>query len=64
LKDVKVKLKFRSFAYGRTFGVAGHQANVALLFPYLWGTAQGQRFEDQIKIGRVEATYEFGSRPY
>ena len=52
LKDVSVNLNAASFGYGRTFNLAGRQANVAVLFPYIWGTAQGTIFEDQIKVRR------------
>jgi Putative MetA-pathway of phenol degradation len=52
LKDVNIKLNAASVGYGRTFSLAGRQANVTVLFPYLWGTAQGTVFEDQIKVRR------------
>lgn len=52
LKDVNVKLNLASFGYGRTFNLAGRQANVAVLVPYIWGTAQGTVFEDQINVRR------------
>jgi hypothetical protein len=52
LKDVNIKLNAASVGYGRTFNLAGRQANIAVLFPYLWGTAQGTVFEDQIKVRR------------
>ena len=52
LRDVSVKLNAGSFAYGRTFSLAGRQANVALLFPYIWGTAKGTVFEDELAVRR------------
>jgi len=52
LKDVSVKLNAASLGYGRTFNLAGRQANVAVLVPYIWGTAAGTIFEDQIKVRR------------
>jgi hypothetical protein len=52
LKDVNVSLNATSVGYGRTFGLAGRQTNVAVLFPYIWGTAQGTVFEDQVKVRR------------
>lgn len=52
LEDVSVSLNAASFGYGRTFNFAGRQANVAVLVPYIWGTAQGTVFEDQIKVRR------------
>lgn len=42
LKDVSVKLNATSIAYGRTFNLLGRQANVAVLAPYIWGTAEGK----------------------
>lgn len=52
LKDVSINLNAASVGYGRTFDLAGRQANLAVLFPYLWGTARGTVFEDQIKVRR------------
>ncbi len=52
LKDVNIKLNAASVGYGLTFKLADRQASVAVLFPYLWGTAQGTVFEDQIKVRR------------
>ena len=52
LQDVEIKLNAGSIAYGRTFGLFGRQANVAVLFPYIWGTASGTIFEDQVKVRR------------
>jgi len=52
LKDVSISLNAASFGYGRTFNFAGRQANVAVLVPYIWGTAQGTVFEDQINVRR------------
>jgi hypothetical protein len=52
LKDVSVKFNFGSIGYGRTFGLAGHQASVAVLVPYIWGTAQGSVFEQQVVARR------------
>ena len=52
LEDVSVKLNAASIGYGRTFNLAGRQANVAVVFPYIWGTAQGTVFEDQVNVRR------------
>lgn len=52
LKDVSIKLSAASVGYGRTFNLMGRQANVAVLFPYLWGTARGTVFEDQVAVRR------------
>lgn len=52
LEDVKVNLNAASIGYGRTFNLAGRQANVAVLAPYIWGKAQGTVFEDQVRVTR------------
>jgi len=52
LKDVNVSLNAATFAYGRTFNLAGRQANVAVLCPYIWGTAEGTVFENQVMVRR------------
>jgi Putative MetA-pathway of phenol degradation len=52
LKDVNVKLNLGSVAYGGTFSLAGRQANAAVLFPYIWGTASGTVFEDRLSVRR------------
>lgn len=52
LKDVSVNLNAASVGYGRTFNLMGRQANAAVLFPYLWGTARGTVFEDQVTVRR------------
>ena len=52
LKDVSIKFNAATVGYGRTFSLAGRQTNVAVLFPYLWGTAKGTVFEDQVAVRR------------
>ena len=52
LKDVNVKLNAGTIGYGRTFSLAGRQTNVAVLVPYIWGTAKGTVFEDQVEVRR------------
>lgn len=52
LKDVSTSLNAASIGYGRTFNLLGRQANAAVLFPYLWGTARGTVFEDQVNVRR------------
>ena len=52
LEDVSVKLNAASFGYGRTFSLARRQTNIVVLIPYLWGTAKGTVFEDQVKVRR------------
>lgn len=52
LRDVEVKFNAGSIAYGRTFSLVSRQANVAVLFPYIWGTASGTVFEDRVNVRR------------
>src|SRR5262245_5935230 len=52
LQDVTTAFNAGTFGYGKTFGLAGHQANVAAVFPYVWGTAEGRLLEDQVKVRR------------
>jgi Putative MetA-pathway of phenol degradation len=52
LRDVEVKFNAASIGYGRTFRLVDRQANVAVLFPYIWGTASGTVFEDQVNVRR------------
>jgi hypothetical protein len=52
LRDVKVKIGAGSIAYGRTFGLAGRQANVSLMSAYVRGRASGTIFEDLREVRR------------
>ena len=52
LRDVSVKLNVASLAYGRTFGLAGRQANASILVPYVRGRASGTVFEQQREVTR------------
>ena len=52
LRDVNIDLNAGSFAYGRTFGIAGRQANASLLAPYVKGRASGVVFEDRREVTR------------
>ncbi len=52
LKDVSVKLNAGTFGYGRAFNLFRRQANFAVVFPYIWGTAKGTVFEDQVHVRR------------
>ena len=52
LRDVSVDLSAGSFAYGRTFGIAGRQANATVLAPYVKGRASGIVFEDRQEVTR------------
>ena len=52
LSDVRAKLNAGSIGYGRTFGIAGRQANVSLLSSYVKGRASGTVSEDRQEITR------------
>lgn len=52
LRDVSVKFSAMSLAYGRTFGLAGRQANVGAFVPYIRGSAGGSVFEQLHQVTR------------
>ena len=52
LRDVNIDLSAGSFAYGRTFALAGRQANASFLAPYVKGRASGIVFEDRREVTR------------
>ena len=52
LRDVEVKFGAAALAYGRTFGLAGRQANVGVLVPYVKGRVSGLVFEQQHEVTR------------
>ena len=52
LDDVTVKFSAASLAYGRTFDLAGRQANVAVAMPYIKGRVRGAVFEEQVEVTR------------
>jgi hypothetical protein len=52
LSDVSVKLNLAVVAYGRTFNLAGRQANASMLLPYIWGKANGTLFEERQQVTR------------
>ena len=52
LRDVEVKLHSSAVGYGRTFPLAGRQASLTLLVPYIKGTASGTVFENQLAVNR------------
>jgi len=52
LRDVKVKLHSSAIGYGRTFALAGRQANLSFLVPYIKGTASGTVFENNLSVNR------------
>ena len=52
LRDVSVKLNSLIIGYGRTFGLAGRQANVSFAVPYIKGSIRGTVFEQQQSVTR------------
>lgn len=52
LRDVKVRLHSSAVGYGRTFALAGRQANLSFLVPYIKGTASGTVFENDLSVNR------------
>ncbi|HYW69656.1 MAG TPA: transporter, partial [Pyrinomonadaceae bacterium] len=52
LKDVKVKLHSSAAGYGLTFGLAGRQASVGFVVPYVKGTVSGVVFEESRQVTR------------
>jgi hypothetical protein len=52
LQDVKVKLNSVAVGYGRTFGVAGRQASLSFIAPYIKGKVSGKVFESQQLVTR------------
>ncbi len=52
-KDVKAEVNSAVAAYGRTFGLLGRSASVALLVPYAWGTMSGEVAEEFTSIERA-----------
>lgn len=52
LRDVKVKLHSSAVGYGRTFSLAGRQASVSFVAPYVKGNASGTVFENALSVNR------------
>jgi len=52
LTDVSVRLSAGSFGYGRTFGIAGRQANLIVASSYVKGHASGSVSEDRVQVTR------------
>lgn len=55
LSDVNIKINTEIIGYAATFGIAGKQANAAILFPYAHGTVMGRVFETQQEVTRSGA---------
>jgi hypothetical protein len=52
LDDVEVSLNGATVLVGHTFGLAGRQASVAAVFPYVWGRVAGSVFEERVEVRR------------
>jgi len=52
LRDVSAKLNSSAFGYGRTFALAGRQASLSFLAPYVEGHVRGTVFENQMEVTR------------
>jgi hypothetical protein len=52
LQNVEAQLNAAVAGYGRTFGIAGHQASVVVAAPYVWGDISGDVFEQARSVSR------------
>lgn len=52
LRDVSAKLHSGAVGYGRTFDLAGRQANISVVAPYIRGDVSGSVFEDFREVRR------------
>jgi hypothetical protein len=52
ITDARAKINTAVVGYSHVFDLAGHQAGVAALAPYSWGTASGAVGEDRQEISR------------
>ena len=52
LRDVSARLNSGAVGYGRTFGLAGRQANITFIAPYIRGNVEGKVFEDFQQVRR------------
>jgi len=50
--DIEAQIDALAFGYGRTFGIAGHSANVALALPYITVDASGDVGEQRTAVTR------------
>jgi hypothetical protein len=54
--DVTARVNGATLLYGHTFGLAGRAASATALFPYAWGSVQGNVGEDYKRITRSGMT--------
>ena len=52
IQDIEAKLNVGVAGYGRTFGIAGHQASFVVAAPYIWGDVSGNVFEEARSVSR------------
>lgn len=52
IQDIEAELNFGAAGYGRTFGIAGHQAAMLIVTPYVWGDVSGNVFEQARSVTR------------
>ena len=52
LTDVRARVNGVTALYGRTFGVFGRSARIGFAVPYLWGTVEGEVFEEFRSVRR------------
>src|SRR5262245_23228133 len=52
ITDVSADINSSALFYGRTFGLFGRSASAALQAPYVWGTVEGNVFEERRSVYR------------
>lgn len=52
ITNVSAKVNMTSLFYGRTFGLFGRSASAAVQLPYVWGTVEGDVFEERRSVYR------------
>lgn len=52
ITDVQASIDTGTFAYSRTFALAGHAVSAAVLLPYVWGDFSGQVEEQSRTVSR------------
>ena len=52
VQNIDAQLNLGIAGYGRTFGIAGHQASAVIVAPYVWGDVSGDVFEQARTVSR------------
>jgi hypothetical protein len=52
IANARADLNLATVGYGHVFDLAGHQANISLALPYIWGEASGDVGEDRREVDR------------